>query len=215
MSKLLTMTPKQFCKATKACFIGRRFALKQPNMAAVWDNCPRPDWMFWMLDRVRRKPDGRTSRLFAAWCAVNTPMANGRKTGDLLIDRRILDALEVVERYENGTATKRKLEAALARADAHCEGNFALIMAREAAWAAARMASQATRNAECHCSNVSANATASDAAVYASRATAQAAAWAASSGASTAAWKAAQIAQANQLRAMVANPFKAVKKGAK
>ena len=130
MSKLLTMSPAEFCDATTACPEGCEWALTQPTMADAWDNCPRADWLLWMLDKLDRRPDDRTLRLFAIWCARNTPLADGRKVGDLLTDPRSLAALEVAERYAAGKATDEELAAARAAAWA-------------AAWAAARDAAGA------------------------------------------------------------------------
>ena len=127
----LNLTPKQFCDATGACSEGRAFALTQPTMADVWDKCPRPDWLLWILYKLNRQPNDRTLRLFAVWCARNTPMSGGRKTGDMLTDPRSLAALEVAERYANGNATDDELAAA---------GDAAWAAAGAAAWAASRAA---------------------------------------------------------------------------
>ena len=120
MSNLLNLSPADFCAATKACDEGRDWALTQPTMSDVWDNCPCAEWLLWITDAISQRPDGRTLRLFAVWCARNTPLPDGRKTGDLLTDPRSLAALEVAERYANGWATEAELN-----------------VARDAAWAAA------------------------------------------------------------------------------
>ena len=139
----LNLTPKQFCDATDACSDGRAFALTQPTMADVWDKCPRADWLLWILDKIDLQPDDRTLRLFAVWCARNTPMSDGRKTGDMLTDPRSLAALEVVERYAHGNATYKELAAARdAARDVAGDAAWAAAWdaARAAAWAAARAA---------------------------------------------------------------------------
>ena len=139
------LTPRQFCDATDACSDGRAFALTQPTMADVWDNCQRVDWLLWILDKLNRRPDDRTLRPFAVWCARNTPLSDGRKTGDLLTDPRSLAALEVAERYANGNATDGELDAACAAAwDAAraAAGAAAWIAAADAAWAAAWVAAR-------------------------------------------------------------------------
>ena len=136
----LNLTPKQFCDETDACDDGRAFALTQQTMADVWDNCQRVDWLLWILDKLNRRPDGRTLRLFAVWCARSTPLSDGRKVGDLLTDPRSLAALEVAERYAKGNATDDELAAAWAAArDAAWDaaGAAAGAAARDAAWAAA------------------------------------------------------------------------------
>ena len=180
MSNLLTMSPAEFCEATKACAEGREWAITQPTMADVWDQCPRPDWLLWITDRLGQRPDDRTLRLFAVWCARNTPLGDGRKTGDLLTDPRSLAALEVAERYAHGNATDKELDAA--RDAARTAARDA---ARTAAWDAAGTAAW-------------------DAAWTA----AWAAAWAAArAAAGDAAWDAAGAAQAAHIRTLVPNPF--------
>lgn len=124
---LLKLTPAEFCEATKACEDGRKWALTQPTMADVWDNCPRINWLLWIADKLDQRPDDRTLRLFAVWCARSTPLSDGRKTGDLLTDPRSLAALEVAERFADGRATNDERAAAWAAARA---------AAGDAAWAA-------------------------------------------------------------------------------
>ena len=134
--KYLNLTPKQFCDATDACDDGYVFAITQQTMADVWDKCPRADWLLWILNKLDRRADDRTLRLFAVWCVRNTPLSDGRKTGDMLKDPRSLAALEVAERYAHGNATDKELAAAWAAAgDA----------ARAAEWAAALAAAGAAQ----------------------------------------------------------------------
>ena len=135
----LNLTPKQFCDATGACSDGRAFALTQPTMTEVWDKCPRPDWLLWILYKLKWRSGDRTLRLFAVWCARNTPLSDGRKVGDLLTDPRSLAALEVAERYANANATDGELAAAWAAAWEDAAGDAA----EAAAWAAAGAVSRA------------------------------------------------------------------------
>ena len=139
MSDLLTMSPAEFCEATKACAEGREWALTQPTMAELWDNCPRADWLLWISNKLGQSPDDRTLRLFAVWCARNTPLGDGRKTGDLLTDPRSLAALEVAERYAHGNASQEELVSARDAAEdaAGYARDAAWDAARDAAWAAA------------------------------------------------------------------------------
>ena len=191
----LNLTPKQFCDETDACIGGLEFALTQPTMADVWDKCPRADWLLWILHKLNRRPDDRTLRLFAVWCARNTPLSDGRKVGDRLTDPRSLAALEVAERYANGNATDSELAAAW---DA----------AQSAAWSAAWDAARSTaRSAAWSAAWDAARSAAWDAAWDAARDAAWSAAWDA---VRSAAWS----AQADQLRKMIPNPF-AMKEGAK
>jgi hypothetical protein len=131
--KLTEMTPKQFCDAKNACNEGRKFALKYQSMSEVWDNCPKVDWLLWITDKTGR-PDDRTLRLFAVWCARNTPLPDGRKTGDLITDPRSLFALDVAERFANGKASAAELAAA---------GDAAWYAARDAGAAAGYAADKA------------------------------------------------------------------------
>ena len=186
--KVTEITPKEFCEATNACGAGREFALKYQSMNEVWEHCPKVDWLSWITDKTGR-PDDLTLRLFAVWCARNTPLPDGRKTGNLITDPRSLAALDVAERFANGQASRGELAAASEAAEA------ALRDAAEAAWAAAWAAALAASGA------------AARAAAEAARAAAEEAAREASGAVWHAAWDAADKAQATQFRAMVKNPF--------
>jgi hypothetical protein len=192
-SGLLTMSPADFCAATEACADGREFALTQPTMADVWDECPRPDWLLWIVEKLGQQPDDRTLRLFAIWCARNTPLPDGSKTGDLLTDPRSLAALEVAERYADRKATAAALAAARDAARAAARAAYA---AGDAARDAAYAAWDATWDA------------AGDAAHYSAWAAARAAARDAAQVAWGAAWDAAADAQAAHLRTLMRNPFR-------
>jgi len=113
---LLKLSPGEFCKETNACDEGAAFAPAFKTMSAVWSACPRVDWMIWILNAIEAKHDEKAERLFAVWCARNTPMADGRVTSDLLTDPRSLAALVVAERFANGKATEEELAAARAAA---------------------------------------------------------------------------------------------------
>jgi hypothetical protein len=68
----------------------------------------------------------RTARIFACWCARNTPfviyqdvLGNGDSEGivfDLITDSRSIKALKIAEKYANNKCTRKELSAA--RADA-------------------------------------------------------------------------------------------------
>jgi hypothetical protein len=133
------LTPAQFCAATDACYEGRDWAITQATMAAVWDQCPRGDWLVWLAQRVNAADD-RTLRLFAVWCARLTPLGDGRVTGDLLTDPRSRAALEVEERYANGQATAEELANAYAAYDIAYAAAYAYAAYAYAAYAAARLA---------------------------------------------------------------------------
>jgi hypothetical protein len=231
--KHLNLNPKEFCSVTIACKEGRTFALNHNTMAEVWDACPRADWLLWILTAIDAPVNDKTERLFAVWCARNTPMHDGRTTGALLTDPRSIAALEVAERFAHGNANTETLAAAwdaaraaagaAARAAAwDAAGAAARAAAGAAAWDAARdaagdAAGDAARDAAWDAALAAARAAAWDAAGAAARAAAGAAAWdaagaaawdAARDAARDAAWAAARAAQANQLRTMISNPFK-------
>ena len=143
-------------------------------------DCPAADRL-WVVLR-EECVSSRTLRLFAVWCArqalalVDNP------------DQRSVAACDTAERFANGEATERELDAASAAAWA-------------AAWAAAR---DAARDA----SWAAAWAAARDAAWAAARDAAWAAAWAAArdaarAAAGAAAWAAARAAQIDILREML------------
>ena len=92
------------------------------------------DDTLWCLRAV--EGESRVMRLYALWCA--------RQTQYLMTDQRSLDALNVVERHANGSATDEELAAARAAAwDAAGAAAWpaawaaAGAVARAAAWAAA------------------------------------------------------------------------------
>lgn len=68
--------------------------------------------------------DDQLYRLYACWCAANTPLDDGRVTWDLLADKRSRNAILVAIAFANGEATTEELIAARGAA-------------REAAWEAA------------------------------------------------------------------------------
>jgi len=116
--KHLNLTPKEFCSATNACREGRVFCEKYNTMAEVWDACKKAEWLLWILRAIDAPANEKNERLFAVWCARNTPMHDGRTTGALLTDPRSVAALEVAELFAYGNATKEELAAASAAARA-------------------------------------------------------------------------------------------------
>jgi len=210
--KHLNLTPKEFCFVTNACQEGRIFSQKYNTMAEVWDACLKVEWLLWILRAIDAPANEKKKRLFAVWCARNTPMHDGRTTGALLTDSRSVAALEVAERFANGNATEAELAAAwsaartaafdAASAAARSAARTAAFdAARAAAWSAARFAAfDAARAAAWS----AARTAAFDAASAAARAASRTAAFDA---ARTAARAVAEAAQANQLRVMIKNPF--------
>ena len=197
-TQLLKLNPVQFCKETNACADGEDFAAKHKTMAEVWDNCPKVDWLTWILDAIDAPHDEKAMRLFACWCVRNTPLEDGRKVWDLLTDDRSRNAVAVAERFANSEATESELHAAWAVARA--AAGDAADAAGAAAWvagAAADAAGAAARDAAWAVARAAAGAAAGVAWV------AGAAADAAGDAARDAAWD----AQVRELRRLVPNPF--------
>lgn len=140
-TELLSLSPADFCRTTNACAEGATFASQFKTMAEVWQNCPRVDWLVWILNTVDAPQDERACRLFMVWCARNTPMPDGRTTGALLTDERSTRALEVAERFAAGLATAGELSAALSAAWSAAES-----AAESAAWSAARSAARSAQS---------------------------------------------------------------------
>ncbi len=154
-TRLLKLSPKAFCRATKACEEGAQFAANYSTMAEVWANCPRVDWLVWMLNAIDAPPDEKACRLYMVWCVRNTPLADGRTTGDLLTDERSRNALEVAERAANGQATADELSAARSAAESAAWSavrsavrSAAWSAAESAAWSAARSAAWSAQAAQ-------------------------------------------------------------------
>ena len=129
-----------------------RFAYKEPiSLSFILENNGLNDAL-WALHCI--KDADRDIRLFSVWCA--------RQVQHLMIDSRSTNALDVVERFANGKATKEELEvaraAAWAAASATARGavraasaaawNAASAAAWAAAWNAARAASDDTYAAQ-------------------------------------------------------------------
>jgi hypothetical protein len=104
-------------------------------MDEVWKKCLRPEWIIWIATRPGVLKDTDLIR-FAVWSV--------RQVQHLLTDPRGLAALDTVDRYLAGTATKEEVEAAAdaayAAARAAADAAYAARAAADAAYAAARAA---------------------------------------------------------------------------
>jgi hypothetical protein len=197
-TQMKNISPKDYCDKHNACSDGRDFALKYDTMADVWDNCPRPDWLMWIMEREQITLDDKKARLFACWCAEHTPIGDGRTTWDLLTDERSRNAVRVALRFARDEANQDELVAAGdAAASAAWDAAWDVARAaRYAAWYAARAAWYAARAAR----------DAARAARDAARA-AWDAAWDVARDAAGAAWDAARDVQARHFRTLFPNPF--------
>jgi len=200
------MTPSEFCRIHEACPEGARFALSKETMAQVWDECPRVDWLIWIMRRTGEAPDRKALRLFACWCVRETPISGGRKVWDLLTDERSRNAVIVAERFANGEATDEELAVARRAAADAADAADAAAAAADAADAAADAADAAAAAADAAdaADAAAAAADAADAAAYA----AYAAAAAADAADAADARIQARAFQADHFRTIFTNPFK-------
>jgi hypothetical protein len=182
------MTPTDFLTKNEACDDGHNYAMGFQTMAEVWDNCPRGDWLLWILDKMEITPQ-RELRLFACRCAEQTKPT----------DPQSLNAIAVARRFAMGESTREELSEAHAAAYAAYAAHAAAAYA--AAHAAAHAAHAAAYEAAAYAAAV--HAAAAHAAAYAAY---EAAAYAAAVHAA-AAHAATRQAQADHLRTLIANPF--------
>ena len=147
-----------------ACAEAQVFAHTVPDLETAWNTCKRPDWMIWLLNKLRFQDD-QTYRLYACRCVRDTPLADGRRVWDLLTDQRSRTAVEVAEKFANGNATQNEMAAA-----------------RDAAWDATWDTAGDTARAAAGAATWDTAGAAAGAATWAAaRAAARAAAWAAQS----------------------------------
>ena len=158
--------------------------------------CPAADRIWVVLGMM-----SENDRRLAACCFVRRTPIDGRTVWDLLTDDRSRKAVEVAERFADGEATERELDAASAAARGAANA-AAWDEASAAAWDAANAAAWDAASAA---ASAAARGAARAAAWDAASAAANAAAWAAARGAAwdaanAAAWAAARGAQIDILR---------------
>lgn len=134
-----------FCDKHNACKEGREWAMTRKNMHDVWLHA-KYDWMLWILSKnVLGDID---SRLFACWCARNTPCGGGKTTWDMMPDDACRNAVVTAERYAIGDATKEELSSAGASARASAGSReSASASAGASAWASAGSSASASARA--------------------------------------------------------------------
>jgi hypothetical protein len=122
------MTVSTWLRKHHACPEGYKWAVSNcKTMQQVWDTAS-PEWLVWVATRPGVLDD-ITLRRFACWCA--------RQVWHLLTDERSRHAVETAERFCDGKATRKELDAAWAAASA-----AARAAAMAAAWAAAMAAAR-------------------------------------------------------------------------
>jgi hypothetical protein len=138
---------KDFCEKHNACADGREWAMKQRDMSAVWAKA-KYDWMMWIIQRPGLIDD-KTLRMFACWCARNTPCDGGKTTWDMMPDDASRNAVIVSERYAEGKATYDELSSAWASASASASASArASVSASARASASVRASASARAMAE-------------------------------------------------------------------
>lgn len=80
------------------------FAASYRNLADLWENCPRSDWMLWLLENLDGSAPHPELRLFACWCA--------RKFWMRMSDNRSKIAVDTAETYARGNAMRIELQVA-------------------------------------------------------------------------------------------------------
>ena len=115
-----TKSIEEFCRIHHACREGSEWALDNcKDMRQVWE-AARPDWLVWIATRPGVLTDNELRR-FAIFSA--------RSVEHLLTDERSRHAIDMAEKFLDGKASAKELEAASA-------GAAPLDAARAAAWAA-------------------------------------------------------------------------------
>lgn len=213
---LLQMSPAEFSIAINATKKWSKYAITQPTMADFWENCPSPNWLISITDNLKQLPDEKILRLFAIWCAKNTPLPDGRKTGDLITDSRLINVLDVAERFANDQASTNELDAARTVAENFMETlhlkELEAVLDNEDNAAAAEFG---TAKSAANAAISTATAIALDSANAAANASAAIVVGVAEIAAltdSSVAWdfglNDARVAQSNYFRMLVKNPFK-------
>ena len=141
-----TMTDIEMLKKLRACELAVR-AVKElhgGSLARARLENKNVSWALWLLDHIGASR--QRLRLLACRFVRETPLGDGRKVWDLLVDERSRKAVEVSEKYASSEATETAVEAAEAAARAaimETELNVMDATAWSAAWSAAWDAARA------------------------------------------------------------------------
>ena len=162
-------------KKLDACGSAIKDALNYKTSKELWDDCKRGDWMLWLVGKTRPDTEESLRKL------VGAKVKCARLVQHLMTDKRSLNALDVAERFSNGTATRSELDNAAA-------------YAADAAGTAAAYAADAAGTAAAYAADAAGTDAAYDAATYAAYAAADAADAADADAADAAAYAAAYAA---------------------
>ncbi len=105
-------------KEVKACRGGYAWARKFDTPSDAWEAIQRPAWLRIALAGAGYSDD-KVWRIFACWCARETPLIDGRKVWDLLTDKRSRHSVEVAEAFIRGEIALPEVESTISavRAD--------------------------------------------------------------------------------------------------
>jgi len=118
----------EWLKIQSACIQGME-SVKKQTPQDFWDNCSRPDWLLWLIRRMKN-----IDIISIKKCAI----AFARTVQPLMKDERSIFALDIAEKYLIGQATIIQLERAKSGArdvvlDYHtidgCRGTFSSALA--------------------------------------------------------------------------------------
>lgn len=132
------MTINEFIEKYNPCGEAVEWLLTQPDIQAAWENCNRPDWMFFALSKIRPLTEQQNAAISVAMVR-ETPLHDGRFVVDLLTDDRSLTFLRMKEKWGSSPEGTSKPEGWDAASDAAWAAVWAAVWAAadDAAWAAA------------------------------------------------------------------------------
>jgi hypothetical protein len=133
------MTPQEFITKFSPCSEGAAKALESATMAEAWDNCKRPDWLFWTLRKIQPLTKEQ---------AVTLALIFARSCSYLNMDSRVAAAIDAAQAWLDNPTEETRSAAADAAADAaRAAAADAYDAAADAAARAARAAAYAAADA--------------------------------------------------------------------
>jgi hypothetical protein len=88
-----------------ACRQGLEYAATKPDMAAVWRDCERADWMLWLAERTAGQP-GSQPRKRLVGCAAECAATAIRFVRDDDLSAKLTEAARLLKRYAESTGTE-------------------------------------------------------------------------------------------------------------
>ena len=125
-------------RAMNACDDALIWCETQPSLAAAWQNCKEPSWMFWLLDKTYRAEPWSAARKPIVQIAVDCAMQASEYASNDSITA-IVWCLDALQRWIDGERNQDEVEAAWSAAR-YAAGYAARYVAGYAACDAARSA---------------------------------------------------------------------------